>query len=114
MGLTIAIAIAFFRKGFLTLIETIVRKLIKKLVNKELPFILSLIRSNVERTQRTLTYLAELMESATDDELFKIFHSELNELLPPEERYLFPSFTKGYGRETDRFSYQESFGELRH
>ncbi len=88
--------------------ETLVKKLIRKIVNKELFSILSLIRSNIERTQRTLIHLTELKESATDDELFKIYHRELYELLPPEHRYLLPSFTKGYGKEGNRFSYQSA------
>lgn len=99
-------------KGHSALIETLVKKVIRKVVNNELAFIFSLIRSNVERTQRTLNYLTELKDSATDDELFRIFHRELNELLPHEERYLLPSFSSGYGPETDRFSYQRIWGNF--
>lgn len=39
----------------------------------------------------------------------KLFLHELSELIEPEERFLLPSFEKGYGQETDRFSYQKEY-----
>lgn len=52
-------------------------------------------------------------EELSKEELIKKYLHELSELIEPEERFMLPSFEKGYGIEKDRFSYQEKYVDFK-
>lgn len=71
--------------------------------------LIKMVNNITNKKQRQQIYLKELKKDANKEDLLTIFINELNILIEPEERYLIPSFEKGYEKETDRFSYQKEY-----
>lgn len=73
------------------------------------PWLLDLIRDNTDENERIHLYLNEIKYVTDKITQMKIFLQQMEELVEPEERFLLPSFEKGYGPETERVSYQQMY-----
>jgi len=95
-------------KRLLTRATLLLMSLMRRAVSSQERAILyvSEIRQTTEPLERTRLYLAEIKQIIPSDAFFNTLRDELEQLLPPEERYLLPSFVKGHGKETERFRYQ--------
>jgi len=71
--------------------------------------LLNIIRLVTEKEQRINIYKDEIKLDTNKEEGIRLHLDEIRELIEPEERFLFPSFEKGYGPEIDRFFYQKEY-----
>ena len=93
--------------------KNFVKTLLLKLINRSIRICILSKRQGVIAQKIIRIYLSELTKLKKADDLVEILIAELDALIPEEEKFLIPSFEKGYGTEADRFtSYQNPLVEF--
>ncbi|MCL6606406.1 MAG: class I SAM-dependent methyltransferase [Paenibacillus sp.] len=85
------------------------KKTMKGLIKRSLRHMPRIIHKQLSKGELIDLYLKLLENLLNRDELLRVYLEEAASLMEPEERFLIPSIQLGYGKENDRFLYQQRF-----